>query len=128
MKKVEIKELGIVSSFKATIYFTIVPCAIIFLLGLFLTIVGASIGRPELLFIGVPYLLMPVFMVAIYGLISMLNSLIYNKLAAKFGGLEVVIAEKQDNQMQYQNPYNYPPQQTNSHNYPPQQDNHNEIK
>jgi hypothetical protein len=96
MKKIEIKEVGITSAFKATIYLSIIPCALLGLLGLILTIIGLGIGEKALLALGVPYLIMPVFMLLLYGLFSMLGALIYNVFAKKYGGLELKIIEKQD--------------------------------
>lgn len=94
MKKFEIKELGIVSTFKTAIYIYIIPMLLIFLIGLFATIIGVASSQGAILGVGIAYLVLPIFLLGMYGVISMLIALVYNKLSAKFGGLEVVLSEK----------------------------------
>lgn len=98
MKKIEIKEFGIKNAFKITIYIFSIPLVIMAFIGLIITIIGAFIGNSPMLFMGLPYVIMPFFMLGIYGLLSMLTALVYNKLAGKFGGIELVISEKIENE------------------------------
>jgi len=94
MRKMEIKRIGPRSAFKATLYLASVPLALFLVVGLLLSVIGASIGNTNLLMVGIPYIFMSFVMIFVYGLISMLASLIYNKFAGKFGGLEIeVVAE-----------------------------------
>ncbi|SFF14651.1 hypothetical protein SAMN04487969_11585 [Paenibacillus algorifonticola] len=94
MKKLEIKGIGTVSAFKATAYMMIIPSALLFLLGIILTMIAVVAQEPTLLALGIPYILMPVFLIGIYGAISMLVALLYGVLAKKFGGLELIVQEK----------------------------------
>ncbi|ANY66861.1 hypothetical protein BBD42_10580 [Paenibacillus sp. BIHB 4019] len=94
MKKLEIKGIGTVSAFKATAYMMIIPAVLLFLLGIIFTLIGVVAQEPTLLAIGIPYILMPVFLIGIYGAISMLVALLYGVLAKKFGGLELIVEEK----------------------------------
>jgi uncharacterized membrane protein len=93
--KVEIKEVGIKSAFKTTLYLMSVPMGLFLLVSIIMIIVGAALQQREVLFIGIAYLIMPVFMLLFYGVISMLIALIYNGLSSKFGGLELTLKEKQ---------------------------------
>lgn len=93
MKKIEIKELGLKSVFKVTMYVMIVPLFLLFLIGAALTVIGALLKQWELLVVGVVYLAFPVFLLPFYGAINTLIGLIYNTLSKKFGGLEVTIDE-----------------------------------
>jgi len=94
MKKLEIKEIGPKSAFKATIYFAIIPLALMAVLGFLIGVIGLAIGKPALLAAGIPYIIMPVILVFVYGLIGMLSAFIYSKLATKYGGLVVTVVEK----------------------------------
>ncbi|MGG4144713.1 hypothetical protein ABEW34_16485 [Paenibacillus algorifonticola] len=94
MKKLEIKGIGTVSAFKATAYMMIIPSALLFLLGIGMLMVGLITGEPTVLILGITYTLMPVFLIGIYGAISMLIALLYGVLAKKFGGLELIVEEK----------------------------------
>jgi len=94
MKRIEIVGIGKKSVFKTTIYLMIVPLSILFVIGFIMTIVSIVSTQPDMLIIGIPYMIMPVFMLIIYGLLSMLVALVYNKLASRFGGLELNIKEK----------------------------------
>lgn len=96
MRKLEIKKIGTGSFVKTTIYFMLIPSAIIFLIGLLATIIAAIFVAKEFLIFGIMYMLMPVFMLVIYGLISALIALVYSGLARKFGGLEIYVEEDQD--------------------------------
>jgi putative exporter of polyketide antibiotics len=96
MKKIEIKEIGLKSAFKVTLYVMIIPVAIMFLIGLFMLLIGLATRQWILVGMGIPYMLMPVFLLGVYGALSMLISLLYNKLSGKFGGLELTIEEKID--------------------------------
>lgn len=94
MKKIEIIKIGPKSAFKATLYFAIIPLSIMVALGFLVAIIGLAIGKPGLLAAGIPYIIMPVILIFVYGLIGMLSAFIYSKLATKFGGLEVTVVEK----------------------------------
>ncbi|MHA0858075.1 hypothetical protein [Paenibacillus sp. CMAA1364] len=94
MKRIEIKEIGAISAFKATLYIACIPLAIMSLIGILMTILGIVLGQTELLYIGIPYIIIPVFLLGIYGVFSMLIAVVYNKFTKKFGGLEIVIQEK----------------------------------
>lgn len=96
MKKIEIKEVGPKSAFKTTLYIASIPLAILLFIGIIATIIGATTENGTVLEMGVLYIMMPFFMLAIYGLVSMLVALVYNKFTSKFGGLELVITEKND--------------------------------
>lgn len=96
LKKIEVKKLGLKSLFKTIIYLTIIPMTILFLIGLSLTVAGAIIGDWALLGIGIAYLFVPAIMILIYAGFGTLIGLLYNGLAGKFGGLELHIAEEND--------------------------------
>lgn len=96
MKKIEIKEIGIKSAFKSTLYITIVPLGIMAAIGLLMTFIGVAIGQGQLLILGIPYIFMSFVMMGLYGLFSMLTALVYNKFSTKFGGLELVIKEQNE--------------------------------
>jgi hypothetical protein len=95
MRKLEIKSIEAISAFKSTIYVSIIPLALISILGVLLTVIGMSTGETTLTIIGVTYIFLPLVMIVIYGLFSMLGAFIYSKLAAKFGGLEVTVVDKE---------------------------------
>ncbi|MGM7702740.1 hypothetical protein ACSVDE_13510 [Pseudalkalibacillus sp. Hm43] len=95
MKKVLVNKLRAKNMFKITIYLTILPFGIMGVIGLFMTIIGAAIDQPPLLFMGISYIVMPVFLILIYGLLAMLNTVIYNKLSGKFGGMELYLTEEE---------------------------------
>jgi urea transporter len=94
MKNYEILEVNKKSIFKTTIYITSIPLSIMAIIGIIMCIVAFASGRTTLLFMGIPYIIMPIFMLFIYGLLSMLVALVYNKFAKKYGGLELRIVEK----------------------------------
>lgn len=96
MKKLEIKSIGVVSAFKATLYLSIIPMALIFLIGFIMLLIGILVQEYAVLGIGIAYMIMPIFMLFMYGLIAMLGALIYNLLAGKFGGLEITVKEKEE--------------------------------
>lgn len=96
MKKVEVKSLGIKSIFKTTIYMTSVPLAFMFVIGFFVLVIGLAMGQSKVALFGLPYMIMPFFMVFIYGLLGMLTGTIYNIFSKKFGGLELTIEEKNE--------------------------------
>ena len=98
VKKLEIKAVGIISAFKATLYMSIIPMAFIFVIGIIMVFVGIMVQEYTILGIGIAYSLMPIFGVLFYGVISMLGALIYNWLAGKFGGLEITVKEKEEPQ------------------------------
>lgn len=94
MKKIEIKRLGVKSVFKVTLYIMAIPLGLLMLVGLAITLIAVALQRYELLVIGIPYMIMPIFMLGLYGLFGMLNALIYNLGSKYMGGLEVEIEEK----------------------------------
>ena len=94
MKKLVVKQIGVRSAFKVTLYVVSVPMALVFILGLIFTVIGASFPATRLLYVGIPYLIMPFFLLFLYGLFSMLISFVYNKFAGKFGGLELQVEEE----------------------------------
>jgi hypothetical protein len=96
LKKIEVNKLGAKNLFKVTIYLTSIPFGIMALIGVIITIIGGAMDHPMMLTIGIPYIIMPLFMIFIYGLLSMLMAVIYNLFSRKFGGLELVISEKED--------------------------------
>jgi hypothetical protein len=59
LKRIEIKEFGIFSAFKSTIYLSIIPCVLIGLLGILFIVIGAVLGEEMFFFIGLPYFIMP---------------------------------------------------------------------
>jgi len=93
MKKVEITNIGAVSSFKVGLYVSIIPFGLLALIGVILIPVGVFTGETELLFVGISYIFMSGFTACFSSLIYMLMSWLYNKLAKKFGGLEITIKE-----------------------------------
>jgi len=97
MRKMEIKKVGVVSTFKVTIYLMIIPMILMFLIGVLMAIVGAIARETGLLVGGIIYGLIPVFLLFLYGAISMLVALIYNWLSGKFGGLEIYVKEEDEN-------------------------------
>lgn len=92
--KIEIKEIRAESAFKVTLYMASIPIAFMMLVGIIMTIVGAVMSITQVLFIGIAYIAMPVFMLFIYGLFSLLMAVVYNACSKKFGGLEITIEEK----------------------------------
>ncbi|MBP3965099.1 hypothetical protein [Paenibacillus lignilyticus] len=94
MRKVEIREIGTKSMFKTTIYLMIIPMALMAFIGLMITIIGAATGKGTLLVVGIPYLVIPFFLVFFYGALSMLVALVYSAFAKKFGGLELTLVDK----------------------------------
>lgn len=72
----------------------IIPTLLLFIVGLGMVVVGLIIKETFIVFMGIPYLIMPVILILIYGLVGMLVALVYNKLAKRFGGLELKIVEK----------------------------------
>lgn len=96
MRKIEIKDVKVMSAFKTTIYVTLVPLGFMMAIGLLVTIISILFGNFSLLAIGIPYIIMPIIFLGLYGVFSMLIALVYNKLSSKFGGLEVTISEKND--------------------------------
>ncbi|BBH23200.1 hypothetical protein Back11_45450 [Paenibacillus baekrokdamisoli] len=93
MKKVEIVEIGKKSAFKTTMYIMIIPMAFMMLIGLLLFVIGIALGSGTTALIGLPYLIMPVFLIFVYGGLSALAALVYNLFAKKYGGLEYTLKE-----------------------------------
>ncbi|RSK26700.1 hypothetical protein EJF36_07410 [Bacillus sp. HMF5848] len=95
MKKMEIKELGLKSVFKITLYIMVIPLILMALIGVIILIVGASIQNTEVSIIGGMYTAMPIFMLFIYAAINVLVALVYNVFSKRFGGLVVIYEEKE---------------------------------
>lgn len=93
MKKIEVKKIGPVSAFKATLYLMMIPMGILFMIGIVSSLIGVAVGEKGVLMFGIMYVIMSFIMLGIYGLLSMLISVIYNLFAGKFGGLELTINE-----------------------------------
>lgn len=74
----------------------IIPLAICLLIGIILTLIAIIMQTEQALFIGIPYIIMSVLMIPLYGLFSMLAGLIYNSCAKKFGGLIIHIEDESD--------------------------------
>lgn len=97
MSKKEVKSLGLKSLYKVTLYFMAIPVILCMLLGAFFI----STGNLELRILGWVYVVgMPILAVVIYGPISMLMGLIYNKFSKKFGGLIIELEDKEENSFQ----------------------------
>jgi amino acid transporter len=94
MKNLEIKEIGIKSAFKSTLYLTSIPLFLLGIVGILLTIIGVAIGNSALIGAGIPYIFMPILLIFIYGLFAILCALVYSKLAKKFGRLEIKVVDK----------------------------------
>lgn len=101
MKKVEVKEIKAVSAFKTTVYLVSVPMGILLVIGSLIALVSAMLRSGPGILVGILYMIMPLFMLAIYGALSMLVAIIYNFLANRFGGLELIIEEKIDHVVNY---------------------------
>lgn len=93
MKKLEVKSVGVVSLGKTTVYLMLIPMVLLLVIGFFALLIGILISQSEVAIFGGIYMVIPIFMLAFYGAISMLIGLIYNWLAGKFGGLEVTLTE-----------------------------------
>ncbi|WP_379138356.1 hypothetical protein [Paenibacillus sp. sgz500958] len=94
MKNIELKKVGAVSAFKTTLYIASIPIAVMAVIGVIVSIVGAALGDASMLAMAIPFVVMPFIMLGIYGLFSMLMAVLYNFMAGKFGGLELVVTEK----------------------------------
>ncbi|MFX3633298.1 MAG: hypothetical protein ACE3L7_30555 [Candidatus Pristimantibacillus sp.] len=93
MKNYEIVRLGKKSVFKTTIYIVSTPLLLMMFIGLIVVMIGAGTGEPTL-FMALPFVIMPVFMLFFYGLLSVIVALVYNLLAKRFGGIEINMVEK----------------------------------
>lgn len=94
MKKLEVRKLGIGSLVKVTLYFSIIPAVLMFLGGLLAFLLGIASGERGAVVFGMIYLLMPIFMIGIYALVTSIGGLLYNGLSSKFGGLEIFVNEE----------------------------------
>lgn len=108
MKKMEITNVTPVSAFKTTLYYLIIPFALMMVVGIIITIIGAVIGEGTMLMVGIPYIILPIILIGVYGLFAMLIALLYNGLSRKFGGLVITVkdVEEAQPQMYYNNNYN----------------------
>ncbi|QZY53679.1 hypothetical protein [Crassaminicella profunda] len=101
MKELEIKKVKAGSAFKVTMYFAIIPVIIMIIVGIIALLIGAVSGSKEPMFFGIGYMIMSVLMIGIYGAFGALFAVLYNVLAGKFGGLEVVIDDQQEDLKEY---------------------------
>lgn len=95
MKRVEIRELGISSLVKVTLYFSIIPIALMIIVGVLAFIVGIISGERAAIVFGMLYLAMPIAIIAIYAITTAIGGVLFNALSSKFGGLEVYIKDKE---------------------------------
>jgi hypothetical protein len=95
VKKVEIRELGISSLVKVTLYFSIIPIALMIIVGVLAFIVGLISGERAAIVFGMLYLAMPIAVVIIYGVTMAIGGVLYNAFSSKFGGLEIFIKDKE---------------------------------
>lgn len=93
MKKLEIKSVGVVSMGKSVVYIMLIPMALLLLIGFFALLIGILISQSEVAIFGGIYMVVPIFILGFYGVVSMLIGLVYNWLAGKFGGLEITLTE-----------------------------------
>lgn len=93
MKKLEIKSVGVVSMGKTVVYIMLIPMALLVLIGFFALLIGILISQSEVAIFGGIYMVVPIFILGFYGVVSMLIGLVYNWLAGKFGGLEITLTE-----------------------------------
>ncbi|HIW32292.1 MAG TPA: hypothetical protein IAA29_05845 [Candidatus Paenibacillus intestinavium] len=121
MKKIEVTNVTPLSAFKVTIYYSIIPLACMMLVGILFTIIASAIGQRGLLAVGIPYIILPIILIWVYGLFAMLIALVYNGLAKKFGGLVLTVKDVENTQpqMYYTNNYN---NDYNNQNHPNNQD------
>ena len=99
MKKIEIKKFGVLSTLKVTMYMSILPAILCFLVGIGIVLVGVFTKQKEMLFMGaIMGLAYPIALVVMYGIMAMIMALIYNLLAGKLGGLELTIKEDETTQ------------------------------
>ena len=82
MKKIEVKEIGITSVFKVILYISVIPI-------LFMLIISLLIGNITAF---LPLILMPIWA----GLLYMLIAFFYNIFSKKFGGLTLMVEEKNE--------------------------------
>ncbi|MCX8132135.1 MAG: hypothetical protein N3I35_18810 [Clostridia bacterium] len=95
MKKLEIKEFGLISIFKVSIYIMVIPMALFILIGIIMCIAAILLKSGQFLFIGAVYAILPVVAIPFYGAIYMLIGFIYNTFSKRFGGLEITIQERE---------------------------------
>lgn len=95
MKKIEVRELGISSLVKVTLYFSIIPIALMIIVGVLAFIAGLISGERAAIVFGMLYLAMPIAVVIIYGVTMAIGGVLYNAFSSKFGGLEIFIKDKE---------------------------------
>lgn len=93
MKQLEIKKVTPGSAFKVTLYFAAIPVALMILVGIIALLIGIASGNRGAAMFGGMYLIAPAIMFFVYGAFSALIALLYNVLANRFGGLEIVVDE-----------------------------------
>lgn len=94
LMKLEIKSLGTKSMLKTTLYIASIPIGVMFIFGIIALLIGAALGNSKTMMAFIPFLLMPFFMIIVYGILGMLVSVVYNFFANKFGGLELTVHSK----------------------------------
>ena len=96
MRKIEIRRIGVLSTWKVTTYMMVLPAILCFLMGLAIALIGICSGQTEMIFMGILMALVyPIMFVVIYGPMAMLMTLIYNLFSGKFGGLKITIKEEE---------------------------------
>jgi len=99
MEKIEIKKFGVLNTLKVTMYMSILPVILCFLMGIGIALLGVFTRQKQMIFMGALMgLLYPIVLIVMYGVMSMLMALIYNLFASKFGGLELTIKEDETTQ------------------------------
>ncbi len=95
MKKIEIKKVSPGNLFKVMVYFLVLPMAIMLLVGMVVGLIGIVTGNMGIIFmaafLGLGY---PLLFIVIYGVMALLQTLVYNVLASRFGGLEITVDEE----------------------------------
>ncbi|WP_432664087.1 hypothetical protein R9X47_26595 [Wukongibacter baidiensis] len=94
MKKLELKKITPKSAFKVTLYFAIIPVALMILVGIIALLIGIGTRNGGVAMFGGAYLIAPIFMFFMYGAFAALFALIYNVASNRFGGLEIVVDEE----------------------------------
>ncbi|RPF54160.1 hypothetical protein [Aquisalibacillus elongatus] len=91
MNQVEVKRVGVKSVFKVLVYLLSLPLSIFFVVGIVASVIGMSTSQLDWVATFGPFIIMPFFFIAFYGLLSMLIAAVYNFLAKRFGGLKLQV-------------------------------------
>lgn len=95
MKRIEIKKFVPRTVFKSVLFLSSIPILALIILNIIQFAAGTPQNKESSLLITIFYL---VFSPLAYGLVAMLLAVSYNWFASKFGGLEVEINEKGNEQ------------------------------